>query len=169
MFTVTLILLSLFFLVWLFSSDSRPSAPRDRGNRKGQPFKKYFDLDRKQPISEFEEKMIRGMFVEGREVFVTAFADDKDVLRATAKIGNLYSCSAGDNIDMWEWHAKRIGATQIRQYHNHPDVRGRSRPSSMDIRSHNQLKSLLNGSDITFHSYLVYKDRSGLGVVKEFF
>ena len=75
-------------IVVLFSGRNKRAA------RRKPPFKKRYELDQVQPIIEFETKMVKGMFSEGREIFVAAFANDTHVLKVTATIGSKYSCGA---------------------------------------------------------------------------
>ena len=131
-----------------------------RGKRRA-PFKRRHGLTRRQPLAEFEERMAAGMFEEGREVYVTAFCNDAEVLRCTANVGNYASCRPTDDVLRWADHAHRVGAHRIRQYHNHPDVLLRSLPSRQDRRSHAPLTELLDGTGIALESWLVW--RSWLG------
>ena len=58
--------------------------------------------------------MAAGMFEEGREVYVTAFCNDEEVLRCTANVGNVASCRPTDDVLRWADHAHRVGAHRIR-------------------------------------------------------
>jgi DNA repair protein RadC len=131
-------------------------------------FKKLYELDQVQPIIEFEDKMIKGMFAENREVFVTAFVNDTHVLRVTATMGSKYHCRNSDNISLWGDKAHKIGATKIMQYHNHPDVFGRSFPSNTDKNSHRVVKPFLSKWNIEYQSLLIYKSWFGRAVIKEY-
>lgn len=118
---------------------------RPKEKKRRYAFKKLYDLDRVQPIDEFERKMIDGMHREGREVFVTAFVRDGYVLRVTATIGSKFACHPSDDVTLWGQKARDLGATRIRQYHNHPDIFGRSWPSRQDKLTHRTLKAEVEG------------------------
>lgn len=162
MFTATFFILVIYLFLKLFSGRNKKTR-----NRR-PPFKKLYDLDKHQPITEFERKMVRGMFAENREIFVTAFVTETHVLRVTATIGSKYSCRASDNINLWGVKAQKIGASKIKQYHNHPDVFGRSFPSNTDKKGHRNLKPFIERHDIEFQSLLVYKSWFGKAVIKEY-
>lgn len=129
---------------------------RRRRKARRLPFKKHYDLDRYQSISEFERRMIQGMIREHKEVFVTAFCSRKEVITATATIGSRFRCRPSDNALEWGAKACRLHATEIRQYHNHPAGRGASRVSPMDKESHRHFKELVEPYGIRFRSFLVY-------------
>lgn len=161
MFTATFFILVIYlFFKYLFRKNRKKS--------RRPPFKKLYDLDTHQPIVDFERKMVRGMFAENREIYVTAFVTETHVLRVTATIGSKYSCRASDNINLWGVKAQKIGASKIRHYHNHPNIFGRSFPSNMDKRSHRNLKTFIDLHDIEFQSLLVYKSWFGKAVIKEY-
>ncbi|MEM9084143.1 MAG: JAB domain-containing protein, partial [Planctomycetota bacterium] len=128
-----------------------------------KPFKHRYALTEQQPIGEFEAKMVAGMFRERREVFVTAFCNDEDVLRVTASVGTFNRCRPADDPRRWAHHAGRVGATQIRQYHNHPPGKGAEKPSPQDRRAHRQLVGILEETACAaeLKSLLVYPDRFG--------
>ena len=145
------VLIIVYCLVKLLMTRKRKPRPRR------PPFKKLHKLNQIQPIVEFEEKMIKGMFAENKEVFVTAFVNDTHVLKVTATIGSKYTCRPSDNVYSWGEKACKIGATKIRQYHNHPNVFGRSSPSTKDRKTHRALKPFIEQWGIEFQSLLVYK------------
>jgi DNA repair protein RadC len=155
---VIILIVAAYFLYRLFSGGKRTAKKRR------PPFKKLYVLDHVQPINEFEEKMIKGMLSEKREIFVTAFVNNTHVLRVTATIGSKYRCNGSDNINLWGEKAVKIGATRIRQYHNHPDVFGRSFPSGTDKNTHRQLKPFIEQWGVKYQSLLIY--RSWLGGVR---
>jgi len=132
------------------------------------PFKNRYDLNRHQPISEFESKMVQGMFEEGKEVFVTAFCTEIDILSVTATIGSKFRCRPSDNYNAWGNKAQMLGATQIRQYHNHPAVFGRSFLSEEDQLSSAVYEDITKEYGIIFRSFLVYPRRLGGYAIKEF-
>lgn len=159
------VLATILFLILIF----RWWPGKQRKTRKRRPpFKTQYKLNQVQPIGTFERRMVRGMFIEGREVFVTAFVNDTHVLRVTATIGSKYSCRPSDDVTLWGEKACEIGATKIRQYHNHPSVYGRARPSQTDRRTHASLKSCVTPWGVEFQSILVYKSRLGTVEMKEF-
>ena len=159
-FTIILYLLS------KLSYQKEKIAPKVRKRR--PPFKKLYDLDRVQPIEEFEKKMVKGMLKEGKEIFVTAFCNDTHVLKVTASIGSKYRCRPSDNCHNWGEKAIKLGSTQIRQYHNHPPVFGRSFISKADKESHKFFSSLVRPYGIKFRSFLVYPSRLGGAKIREF-
>ena len=144
------------------------SGRNKRETRRKPPFKKRYELDQVQPVIEFENKMVNGMFSESREVFVAAFANDTHVLKVTATIGSKYSCSASDDVNSWGAKAVKIGATRIRQYHNHPHEFGRSFPSRADKRGHRALKPVVEQWGVKYQSFLVYKSWLGRAKIKEY-
>ncbi len=158
-------LAAIIFLIWIFR---RPAGKQKKIRKRKPPFKTRYGLNQIQPIGTFERKMVHGMFNEGREVFVTAFVNDTHVLRVTATIGSKYSCHASDDVTLWGEKACEIGATKIRQYHNHPAVYGRSRPSQTDRRTNASLKSWVAPWGVELQSILVYKSRLGSVVMKEY-
>ncbi len=143
---------------------------RTRGRKKTRraPFKSRHGLTQRQPLEEFEARMAAGMFQEGREVYVTAWCTDTEVVRCTASVGNLTSCRPADDVRRWAHHARRVGADRIRQYHNHPDVLLRSFPSRQDRRSHAHLTELLEGTGVALESWLVWRSWLGHARFKQF-
>ncbi|MGD0661630.1 MAG: hypothetical protein ABSD38_26505 [Syntrophorhabdales bacterium] len=148
---------------WLFFS-KKSKAKRSRR----PPFKKLYVLDQPQPIKDFERKMIGGMVREKKEVFVTAFCNTTHVLKVTASIGSKHKCRPSDSVSLWVINARRIGANRIRQYHNHPDIFGRSFLSSADRKSHKVLQKHVTGGGIEFESLLVYKGWIGGHRIKRY-
>src|SRR4051812_24780372 len=143
-------------------------APRPRRGRRRPAFKKRHGLDRRQPLAGFDRKLATAMFDEGKEVFVTAFCTDDEVVAVTATVGTARRCRPSDRVENWGMKASRLGATQIRQYHNHPDVLGRSIPSGADRRSHQYLRACVEPYGVRFHSLLIYKPWLGSYTVKEY-
>jgi DNA repair protein RadC len=139
-----------------------------RPRRRASPFKERYDLNRCQPIPEFERKLARAMFAEVKEVFVTAFCTENEVLRVTATIGTTYRCRPSDRVDLWGQRAVQLQATQVRQYHNHPHIRGRSKPSRQDYRSNKSMRSRVEPYGIRFHGFLIYKPWLGRYTIKEY-
>lgn len=152
-----------YFLIKLLFGNKR------KIKKRRPAFKKLYELDQIQSITEFEQKMIRGMFAENREIFVTAFVNNTHVLRVTATIGSKYKCRSSDNIYLWGEKATKIGAARIRQYHNHPDVFGRSFTSRIDKDGHRELKQCVEQWGIEFHSFLVYKSWFGGAKIKKYY
>jgi DNA repair protein RadC len=148
--------LIVFIIILCVFQSSEASHPR--GERKGIPFKTYFKLTERQSIEEFESRMTNGMFTENKEVFVTAFANEKKVLRVTASIGSKYKCGASDTPSNWLTIARKINANYIYQYHNHPDGLFNGSPSKQDRVTHVYLSSMFDGTEVAFHSYLVYRN-----------
>jgi hypothetical protein len=103
-----------------------------RERAKGQRFKAAYDLTGK-TIKELEESLAVGMFRERREVFVTAFVRAGVAVRVTASIGSPYRCAAADDPTRWVQHLERLRCDEIRQYHNHPEHNGKTRPSPTDF------------------------------------
>ena len=132
------------------------------------PFKQRYGLTQRQPIDAFEAKMFQGMCAENREIFVTAFCNNSEVLRVTATMGSKRSCRNSDDISLWAYHADRVGATRIRQYHNHPNELGRSFTSSADRQSHRSAVDCMEGTGIRFESLLVYQSWLGGCVIKPY-
>ena len=140
-------------LVLLIRAAFKPA----RLTRKRLPaFKKRYDLDRRQPLDGFERKLAMAMFSVGREVWVTVFCDEREVLAVTATIGSTRRCKPSDKIHNWGAKACRLRATQIRQYHNHPDIWGRSTPSAMDWRSHAYMRQCVEPYGFRMHTLLIY-------------
>ncbi len=162
-----IIVILVFYLLLKLLSQKNKGSPKARKRR--QPFKKLYDLDKIQLIEEFERKMIRGMLKERKEIFVTAFCNDTHVLKVTASIGSKYSCRPSDNCYNWGEKAIKLGASQIRQYHNHPPGFGCSFPSKEDIENHKFFSSLVLPYGIKFHSFLVYPSILGKTKIKDYY
>ena len=156
-------ILILYFIIRTVS----PDKPKKRKQRK-PPFKKSNDLDRRQPIYVFEEKMANASLREGKEVFVTAFCNNNEVLAVTATVGSRGSCRPSDNVYNWGEKANRIGATRIHQYHNHPPVFGRSSISSKDKKSNAFFHEILQKDSIRFRSFLVFPRRLGGYCIRDY-
>jgi len=71
---IIIFLIVAYFVYILFSGK------KQKTKKRRPAFKKLYEQDQRQPIIEFEKKMIKGMFSENREVFVTAFVDDAYVV-----------------------------------------------------------------------------------------
>lgn len=145
-------------LLWLISKLDLFGFRR-RGTFSGgrhRSFKTRCDLTRRQPISQFEDKMARGMLREGKEVWVTAFCVNGGALTATATVGDWGKCEPSDDVARWPEKCQRLGAEEVRWYHNHPRGFGKSLPSRDDRRTHRELKGLLEPWGIRFRSFLVY-------------
>jgi len=138
---------------WLKRLLGFPSPTRRRRQRPA--FKSMYDLDQRQPIRMFEKRMSRGMLREGREVFFTAFYNDTEVLAVTSTIGTKYRCAPSDDVSGWGYKCLLLGATHIRQYHNHHSAHDSSF-SRNDRRSHLFFKKILEPYGLRFESYLVY-------------
>jgi hypothetical protein len=122
------------------------------------PFKDLYDLNRRQPVNVFEQKMIKGMFSEGKEVFVTAFCRGDEVLRVTANIGSKYRCRPADDYTNWGWKAQEMGGTEIRQYHNHLG-KGEAKFSKTDKRNYPIFREHVEPFGIKIRFFLVYPRR----------
>jgi len=129
-----------------------------RERAKGERFKAAYDLMGK-TIQELEESLAVGMFRERREVFVTAFVRAGIAVRVTASIGSPYRCAAADDPARWVQHIERLKCDEIRQYHNHPEHNGKTRPSPMDFRTSRSLKSLLGPHGAKLHSLIICWNR----------
>jgi hypothetical protein len=156
-----LILIAAFLLIILQKGGKKT-------RRRRPPFKNRYDLNRRQSISEFERKLARAMFIEVNEVFVAAFCTDDEVLFITATVGTKYRCSSSDSVGRWGHKALAARATQIRQYHNHPHVFGRSFISTQDRRSNRVARPAVEQYGIRFRSFLIYKPWIGTYVLKEY-
>jgi hypothetical protein len=132
------------------------------------PFKERYDLNRRQPIKEFEQKMVQGMKTEQKEIFVTAFCKNGEVLQVTASIGSKYRCSPADDYTNWGYKAQRIGATEIRQYHNHV-LKGATGFSKQDKKTYPIYREHVKTFGVKIRFFLVYPRRliGGYGI-KEF-
>ena len=158
-----IIILLLYFFVKLYSRDKA-----SKEKRRSPPFKKGYGLDHKQTIDDFEEKMANAMLKKRKEVFVTAFCNNDHVLTVTATIGSRGSCRPSDNVYNWGEKAKRLGTTEIRQYHNHPPVFKRSFISKRDKESNVFFRQILKRYDVKFRSFLVFPNRLGGYKIKEY-
>jgi hypothetical protein len=120
-----------------------------RTRQKGEHFKKAYNLIGRS-VAELEEALSVGMYRERREVFVTAFIRHGIAVRVTASIGSPFRCSASDNPGKWRRHFERLGCDEIRQYHNHPDHNGSTRPSATDVKTTRSIKDILapHGSEL---------------------
>ena len=125
-----------------------------RERAKGERFKAAYDLTGK-TVKELEESLSVGMFRERREVFVTAFMRAGIAVRVTASIGSPYRCKPADDPARWAQHIERLQCDEIRQYHNHPEHNGKTRPSLMDFRTSRSLKSLLGSHSTKLHSLII--------------
>jgi DNA repair protein RadC len=157
------------FIVLLVLLISLAMRPTTRVRRKRLPaFKRRYDLDRRQPLDGFEQKLAMAMFSVQREVWVTVFCNESEVLAVTATIGSKYRCRPSDKIHNWGPRARRLGATQIRQYHNHPDIWGRSTPSTQDWNSNRYMRRCVEPYGIRMHTLLIYKPWFGGFKVQEY-
>lgn len=141
------------FRRWRDTHPPRPPRTRPKNAR----FKSHYGLGVIQPIANFEPALAAAMLAEVNEVFVTAFCTDTIVLNVTASVGTEYRCRASDNVQQWGAKALKLGATQIRQYHSHPDVANRAVPSDVDYRSSRTLVGLVEPYGVAMRSLLVYK------------
>lgn len=133
-------------------------------------FKVRYGLNVRQPISEFEEKMLDGMSRERNEVWVAAFCSESEVLKVTANLGSRYKSRASDNVSNWPKVAHQVGASQIRQYHSHPLGLGCSLFSPLDRQTYGSVKPFLEQNGLKFHAYLVYPALLGFSYrIKPFF
>ena len=153
---IFIVILIIYFII----KSIPPDKQKIRRQRKA-PFKKRNDLDQRQLIVDFEQKLADSMLREGKEVFVTAFCKDNEVLTVTATVGSKNQCRPSDNYSNWGNKAHRLRATQIRQYHNHPAVFGRSFISTKDRESSAFFRTLLEDDRIEFISLLVFPSRLG--------
>ncbi len=126
---------------------------RERG--KGEHFKKAYDLAGKS-LRDLEEALSVGMHRERREVFVTVFMRMGVAIRVTASIGSPYRCSPADNPSRWKDYVDRLACDEIRQYHNHPVHNGKTRPSTMDCKTSQSLKSLLGRHGPKLRSLIIF-------------
>lgn len=125
-----------------------------RERAKGERFKAAYDLTGK-TVKALEESLSVGMFRERREVFVTAFMRAGVAVRVTASIGSPYRCRPADDPARWVDHIERLQCDEIRQYHNHPEHNGKTRPSSKDFRTSRSLKSLLGSHGAKLRSLII--------------
>ena len=151
-----------------FSCGAGICGSKRRRRRTRRPaFKALYDLNTRQSIAQFERKMCDGMRKEGKEVCVTAFCHGREVLAATASIGSRFKCEPADNPRMWGPKACRIGATEIRQYHNHPAVRGRSAFSRADEAAYLAWRPVVEAYGVHFRSFMVHPGLFGDWVTTE--
>ncbi len=151
-----LLLLAALVGIW-FLSRRLPVSKREvaKPTRKSA-FKTQYGLSERQPISQFEKRMIDGISQERNEVWVTAFCKGSEVLVATANVGSRFKCGPSDDVAKWPERAYHRGATQIRQYHSHPFALGCSIFSSEDRKTHRELHDFLERHELQFDSYLIY-------------
>jgi len=129
-----------------------------RERQKGERFKQAYDLMGRS-VRDLEEALSIGMFRERHEVFVTAFMRRGLAVRVTASIGSPFRCSAADNPARWKKHVERLGCDEIRQYHNHPDHNGSTRPSPTDVQTSGSLKLLLGPHGAKLRSLIICWNR----------
>jgi hypothetical protein len=122
---------------------------------KGQHFKTAYALNGRS-VRDFEMAMAIGMKNEKKEVFVTAFVRQNEVVRVTASIGSPFRCSAADDPRKWPIHYRRLKCDDLRQYHNHPAFGNHTIPSPTDYRSNELLNTLLEPAGISMKAYIVY-------------
>lgn len=126
-----------------------------RLRNKGEQFKRAYDLIGK-GINECEEILAVGMCREQKEVFVTCFIREKEVVRFTASIGSPFSCSPSDDPRRWKQHLERMNCDEIRQYHNHPVWNNHTCPSFNDHQSSQQYKQILMNHNNKLRSFIIY-------------
>lgn len=122
---------------------------------KGEQFKRAYELVGKR-VQNFEENLAVGMSREQKEVFVTAFLRAEEVVRVTASIGSVFRCSAADDPRRWQQHVERLNSDEIRQYHNHPVNKNRTRPSYADYETSATLIQLLGQHGSKLKSFIIY-------------
>jgi hypothetical protein len=125
-----------------------------RARKKGEQFKAAYDLVGKAK-QELEESLAVGMFRERREVFVTAFMRAGIAVRVTASIGSPYRCSAADNPARWQLHLEKLQCDELRQYHNHPEYNGKTRPSPTDFKTSRSIMLLLGPHGAKLRSLII--------------
>jgi hypothetical protein len=125
-----------------------------RERQKGKLFKQTYNLAGRS-VRDLEEALSVGMFLERREVFVTAFMRCGVAVRVTASVGSPFRCSAADNPARWIHHIERLHCDEIRQYHNHPVHKGITHPSPTDIKSSEALKVLLGPHGTKLRSLII--------------
>jgi hypothetical protein len=138
-----------------------------QGREKGQQFKKAYELSGRS-VEQFEEAVSVGMLKEKNEVFVTAFMRNGTVVRVTAAVGNPGSCSPADNPLKWKEHIEKLKCEGIRQYHNHPTLSGKTRPSPDDCRSHKAFIGYLESYGDKFRSFIVFWNNIGEWKIMEY-
>ncbi len=158
---VVLVLVGALALLYLFreASDSGRSLP---ATKRQAAFKVRYGLNVRQPIAEFEAKMLDGMRRERNEVWVAAFCNESEVLRVTANVGSRRKSHATDNLANWPTVAQQVGASRIRHYHSHPPALGCSLFSPMDEEMYSNLRSFLERHGLQFNAFLVYPGFLGL-------
>lgn len=125
-----------------------------RERARGERFKAAYDLTGK-TVKRLEESLSVGMFRERREVFVTAFMRAGIAVRVTASIGSPYRCAPADDPARWSQHVERLQCDEIRQYHNHPELNGKTHPSPVDFRTSRSLKLLLGSHSAKLRSLII--------------
>ncbi len=133
---------------------------RYRERKRGEPFKSAYELAGRDTRA-LEEALAVGMHREGREVFVTAFMREGRALRVTASIGSPFRCSAADDPSRWAGHVERLGCDEVRQYHNHPEHGGHTRPSRADLRANAALRRLMGAHHDKLRSFVLCWNRIG--------
>lgn len=133
---------------------------RYRERQRGETFKRAYDLAGRDTRA-LEEALAVGMHREGREVFVTAFMREGRALRVTASIGSPFRCRAADDPSRWAEHVERLGADEVRQYHNHPEHGGHTEPSRADLRANTALRGLMGAHGDKLRSYVLCWNRIG--------
>jgi hypothetical protein len=123
--------------------------------RRGRAFKTAY-LRVPCSVKEFERNMVRGMFREGREVWVVAFCRDGQVVRTTASIGSRFRCRPADDPARWPSHLKSLEANELRLYHNHPTTAGFTEPSGADKKTYRRLRALISDSRASFRNFVVF-------------
>lgn len=129
-----------------------------------RPFKTRHNLTERQPLSTFEERMATGMLREDSEVWVTAFCDGSEAVTATATVGTAGQCKPSDDPNRWPQKCGRLGADEIRIYHNHLGGWSKSVPSDRDKQTHREFKSFLQMHGIRCRSFLVYPTLTGYDI-----
>lgn len=152
------------------ASNQRQQVFRAQNEPRRAAFKVRYELNMRQPISQFEEKLLVGMSRENNEVWAAAFCNDREVLKVTANVGSRYKSRPTDKVNDWPRVARQIGATQIRVYHSHPPGIFCSAFSALDRETYGNLKLFLGQNRIQFQGYLVYAAFLGSGYrIKPFF
>ena len=122
---------------------------------KGRHFKSHYDLSGSNFV-DFENALAVGMWHEQKEVWVTALCRDEKVMHVTATVGSKFRCRPSDTLSSWSKNARRLGCSEIRQYHNHPINTNFTRPSPEDIIGSQSCERILRESSINFKSYVVF-------------
>lgn len=126
-----------------------------RLRNRGEQFKQAYDLTGKQ-IDECEERLAVGMNRERKEIWVTCFIRNAEVVRVTAAIGSAFRCSPADDPRYWKKHIERLGCDELRQYHNHPANNNRTAPSAIDYQTSYSLKQMLGRHAKQLRSLIIY-------------